>query len=188
MQQQDCSEFLKAMIKEVEDHTQRLHWRVTTITEMKHRGYKHNPIMAIWSFKRKRNPMGEIIKYKARLCCHGGQTIKGVHYDETFSPVVSRATVRLMFTLAAVNNWHARQINFVLAFPQANVKKDIYMYLPEKFENQNGNLKLNENAMHPTKQKAVVKLIKNVYGLANISYTWHQHLKKGLLQEGFKNK
>ena len=89
MKQDDRDEFLKAMIKEIEDHTVRGHWRITTRQEMRERNYMHKPIAAIWSFKRKRNPFGEITKYKGRLCCHGGQTIKGIHYDETFSAVVA---------------------------------------------------------------------------------------------------
>ena len=91
-----------------------------------------------------------------------------------------------MFTLAAVNNWHAQQINFVLAFPQANIKKDIYMYLPNKFWLENGKLILDKRAPHLTRQHAVVKLIKNIYGLVDASYTWNQHIKKGLTTFGFK--
>ena len=34
---------------------------------------KRHQIMMIWSFKRKRHPDGSLNKYKARLCCHGGQ-------------------------------------------------------------------------------------------------------------------
>jgi len=186
LQQPDRDEFLKAMVKEVEDHTQRGHWRVTNREEMKRKGYKHKPIMAVWSFKRKRNPFGEITKYKARLCCHGGQTIKGVHYEETFSPVVSLATFRMMLTLSLIHGWHARQIDFVLAFPQAKVKTDIYMHIPEKFKSVHGKLVIDENAAHPAKQDAVVKLIKNIYGLADASLTWHEHIKKGLHDYGFK--
>ena len=65
MQQTDKGEFLKAMVKEIEDHTNRGHWRLTSVDEMRRRNYKHKPIMAIWSFKRKRSPTGEITKYKA---------------------------------------------------------------------------------------------------------------------------
>ncbi len=142
--------------------------------------------MAIWSFKRKRNPLGVITKYKARLCCHGGQTIEGIHYEETFSPVVAWSTVRLMLTLSEVHGWHARQIDFVLAFPQANAKADIYMHIPEKFRVEKGNFVLDENTVHPSKQDNVVKLIKNIYGLADASLTWHTHLKQGLLEYGFR--
>ena len=34
---------------------------------------KRHQIMMIWSFRCKRHPDGSISKYKARLCCHGGQ-------------------------------------------------------------------------------------------------------------------
>ena len=105
------------------------------------------------------------------LAGNGGQTIKGVHYEETFSPVVAWSTVRFMLTLSEVYNWHARQIDFVLAFPQADVKTDIYMNVPEKFRVENGKLVLDESAPHPSKQGNVLKLIKNIYGLADASLT-----------------
>jgi len=185
MRQPDRDKFVEAMMKEIEDHTVRGHWRITTRQEMKDRKYNLKPIAAIWSFKRKRNPMGEITKYKARLCCHGGQTVQGVHYHDTFSPVVSWTTIRLLLILSIINGWHARQIDFVLAFPQANVKTDVYMHVPEKFRVKNKKLKLDMHAPHPSKQDEVVKLIKNVYGLKDASKTWIDHLTKGLLEYGF---
>ncbi len=186
MKQPDKDEFIKAMEKEIQDHTTRGHWRLTTKQEMRERGYTYKPIAAIWSFKRKRTPSGDIIKYKARLCCHGGQTVKGFHYDETYSPVVAWSTVRMLLTLSEVYGWHARQIDFVLAFPQANVKTDVYMSVPEKFRvDSNKKLVLDETAPHPSKQNGVVKLIKNVYGLKDASKTWVDHLSKGLIEFGF---
>ena len=185
MRQPDKDEFLKAMIKEIEDHTTRGHWRITTRKEMRERNYDYKPIAAIWSFKRKRNPFGDIVKYKARLCCHGGQTIRGVHYDETFSPVVAWSTVRMLLTLSEVYGWHARQIDFVLAFPQAEVRTDVYMQVPEKFRVSEGKLTLDETAPHPSRQDNVVKLIKNVYGLKDASKTWVDHISSGLIDFGF---
>ena len=185
MKQPDKDEFLKAMVKEIEDHTTRGHWRITSRKEMRERNYDYKPIAAIWSFKRKRNPFGDIVKYKARLCCHGGQTIRGVHYDETFSPVVAWSTVRMLLTFSEVYGWHARQIDFVLAFPQAEVRTDVYMQVPEKFRVSNGKLNLDETAPHPSKQDNVVKLIKNVYGLKDASKTWVDHISSGLIDFGF---
>ena len=60
------------------------------------------------------------------------------------------------------------------------------MHLPEKFRVKDGRLELNEDAPHPSRQNEVVKLIKNVYGLADASYTWHMHVKRGLLSCGFR--
>ena len=93
--------------------------------------------------KRKHNPLGQIVKYKARLCAHGGQTIKGIHYDNTFAPVVSWTTIRFLLILSLIYGWETRQIDFVLAYPQAKVSHDLYMHIPEKFDVQKGELKLN---------------------------------------------
>ena len=40
---------------------------------------------------------------------------------------------------------------------------------------------LDEKVPHLSKQSNFVKLIKIVYGLVNAIYTWHLHVKKGLL-------
>ena len=119
LQEPDADKFLEAMTKEVNDHVSREHWRITTVKEMIQSGYKTKPIMAVWSMKRKCNPLGEITKYKARLCAHGGQTIQGLHYQNTYAPVVTWTTIRFLLTLSLINNWHTRQIDFILAYPQA---------------------------------------------------------------------
>lgn len=48
----DPEEFLKAMIKEVNDHVRREHWTIMSIAEMRKSGYTAKPIMAVWSMKR----------------------------------------------------------------------------------------------------------------------------------------
>ena len=68
------------MIKEVNDHLHQKHWIIVSVQDMIRNGYKEKPIMGVWSMKRKTNPLGVIVKYKARWCAHGGQTIKGIHY------------------------------------------------------------------------------------------------------------
>ena len=88
---------------------------------MRATGHTGKPIMGVWSMKRKRNPVGEIVKYKAHFCVHGGQTKEGVHYTNTFAPVVTWTTIRFLLILSLVHNWHTRQIDFVLAYPQAKV-------------------------------------------------------------------
>ena len=41
--------------------------------------------------------------------------------------------------LSAVNNWHTKQLDFVLAFPQALVTCDLHMKIPKGFEIEDGN-------------------------------------------------
>ena len=124
MQQPDKDQFLHAMKKELEDHISRKHWKVVPAKCIpKHK----RSIPMVWSMKRKRNPVGEIIKWKARLCVGGHRTKEFVDYWETYSPVVSWQTIRMIFIFAVVNNWHIHSIDFVLAFPQADIQTDIYL-------------------------------------------------------------
>ena len=40
---------------------------------------------------------------------------------------------RIMLTLAAIENLHTKSIDFLLAYPQANLDVDIYMQLTQGF-------------------------------------------------------
>jgi hypothetical protein len=91
-------------------------------------------LSSVWQMKRKRKPStGEISKYKARMNVDGSKMIKGLHYEETYAPVVQWATIRFFITMAIINGWHTRQLDFVLAYTQADIKRDLYMKLPPGF-------------------------------------------------------
>jgi len=60
----------------------------------------------------------------------GGQMIKGLHYEETYAPVVQWATIRFFISMAILSNWHTRQLDFVLAYTQADIERDLHMKLP----------------------------------------------------------
>ena len=185
MQEPDADKFLEAMIKEIEDHVQCKHWKLVTDKQMHATGHTGRPIMGVWLMKRKRNPVGEIVKYKARFCAHGGQTKEGVHYTNTFTPVVTWTMICFLLILSLVHNWHTRQIDFVLAYPQAKVSHDLYMLVPDKFKVQNGKLQMDQAAPPPWQQKYKMKLLQNLYRLKDAGATWFNHLKKGLLDRGF---
>ena len=123
--------------------------------------------MGIWSMKRKTNPLGMIVKYKACWCAHDGQTIKGVHYKNTYAPVVTWTTIQFLLTLALINNWHTRQVDFVLAYPQAKVSHDVYMLPREKFVCNANSLRHEATAPSPWKQKYRLKLLQNLILLAS---------------------
>ncbi len=69
MREKDYHKFVKAMIKEVDDHENRNHWTIMRCSDMP---MDTNNIMSIWSFKRKCYPDGSLNKHKAHLCAHGG--------------------------------------------------------------------------------------------------------------------
>jgi hypothetical protein len=160
------------MVKELSDHTSRRHWmavKQSTIGNAK-------TIKAIWSFKCKCHPDGTVSKHKPRLCAHDGIQVHGDTFWETYAPVVNWMSVQLMLTFSEIHQLHIRSIDFMLAFPQADVKVDIYMELP-----------LGCSTDHDSnKNDYVLKLIKNLYGLRDASKTWFKYLKKGLLDLGFE--
>ena len=46
-----------------------------------------NVVRCKWVFKIKRNAVGEIDKYKARLVTKGYSQVQGINYDDTYTPV-----------------------------------------------------------------------------------------------------
>jgi hypothetical protein len=73
----------------------------------------------------------EIKSHKARLNRHGGKQVYGMNYFETYAPVVTWFAIRLMIVFGIIFSWSLRQVDFVMAYPQAPIETDIYMELPQ---------------------------------------------------------
>ena len=86
LRQPDKHKFLEAIKKELNDHINRKHWKVMKLKRVPKNRTIH-PM--VWSMKRKRNPLGEIIKWKARLCVGGRKSREFIDFWDTYSPVVS---------------------------------------------------------------------------------------------------
>ncbi len=119
-------QFFQAIEIELDDHETRNHWALMLQKDMP---TEAKTIMAIWSFKRKRYPDGLLNKHKAQLCAHGGQQTWGQDYWETYAPVVTWASVWLLLIVAKIHGLSSKSINFVLAFPQADLDVPFYMEL-----------------------------------------------------------
>lgn len=170
LKQEDLPDFISAMVKEVEDHESRDHWTLIPRSELPP-GEK--TILAIWSFKRKRFPDGRIMKHKAPLCAHGGMQTWGVNYWETYSPVVNWLSVRILMALSVIHDLETKSIDFVLAFPQAEIDVPVYMELPVGFEAEGS-------------ERHVLRLNKNLYGLKQASHNFFNMLKAGLEARGYE--
>ncbi|GJZ84773.1 ribonuclease H-like domain-containing protein [Tanacetum coccineum] len=59
-----------------------------------------NMVRSMWLFKHKFHADGTLSRYKARLVANGSSQQLGVDFDETFSPVVKAATIRMVLSLA----------------------------------------------------------------------------------------
>jgi len=64
-----------------------------------------------WAFKIKGYLHGAIHKLKARFCVRGDWEVEGVHFFETFAPVVSWTTVRIMLILSILFDPKIRQVD-----------------------------------------------------------------------------
>jgi hypothetical protein len=58
-----------------------------------------NIIDCRWVYKIKRKLDGTVDRYKARLVAKGFKQRYGVDYEDTFSPVVKPATIRLILSM-----------------------------------------------------------------------------------------
>jgi len=164
MKQPDADKFREAMDKEVQDQMNNGNFKIIPRDKVP----KDATILpAVWQMKRKRDiHTREIRKYKARLNIDGSRMRPGVHYDPnlTYAPVASWNSIRLLLTMTVVHGWKTRQLDYVLAFPQAPVDRDIYMNVPKGFK-VNG----------PDKQY-VLQLQRNVYGQKQAGRVWNEYL------------
>ena len=85
-----------------------------------------NIVKCRYILKRKANG-----RYKARLVAKGFSQKLGVDYNKTFAPVVSKASLRILLSLAAVNDWEIHQLDVKTAFLYGELKEDIYVEAPE---------------------------------------------------------
>jgi hypothetical protein len=63
-----------------------------------------------------RSKKGRWNRYKGRLVAKGFKQQYGIDYEDTFSPVVKIATIRLVLSLAVARGWYLRQLNVQNAF------------------------------------------------------------------------
>jgi len=124
--------------------------------------------------RRKRRVMSrEVYKWKARLNLDGSKQREGEHYDHTYAPVASWESIRLLLTMVLRNNWKTKQLDFVLAFPQAPVEKVCYMKVPKGIQiHEEGNW--------------VLQVKKNIYGQKQAGRVWNKYLVGKLVSIGFK--
>lgn len=86
------------MLEEIENHTNRKHWQVVPRDQIPD---DEKVLDSVWSGKRKRRiKTGEVYKHKMCLTVHGGQSECGIHYWETFAPVVTWASIRLVLIIS----------------------------------------------------------------------------------------
>jgi hypothetical protein len=124
-----------------------------------------NVLPSTLAFKCKRFPDGSVRKLKARFCVRGDKQKEGIDYFETYAPVVSWQTIRLLLILSIKLGLKTKQVDYTAAFVQSKIKEEVYVELPRGF---------------PQKGDKVLKLQRCLYGLKQAPRNWFMHLKERL--------
>ena len=80
-----------------------------------------------WVFKTKCDSKGNIEWYKARFVVKGFTQKEGIDYKETFSPVSSKDSFRIIMALVAHFDLELHQMDVKTAFLNGNIEETIYM-------------------------------------------------------------
>ena len=120
------------------------------------------PIGCRYVYRIKRDELGQIKKFKARLVVQGCQQIRE-EKEQNFAPVVKGVTIRLVLALAFICGMVIHQLDVGSAFCYGDVKGDIYMKAPPDVNIGAGNC---------------FKLKKSLYGLRQSPRQWNKMLDK----------
>jgi hypothetical protein len=136
-----------------------------------------NVMSSTWAIKCKRYPDGMIKKFKAGFCAPGDQQLEGIHFCETYAPVIQWTTICLMFVLEILLGLRSMQGDITCAFLHVGLKenKTVYIDMPIGFA-QNG-----KNG-----KKMCLKLKKTLNGLRQSPSTFWKHITVKLEAHGLE--
>ncbi|PRQ59012.1 putative RNA-directed DNA polymerase [Rosa chinensis] len=132
----------------------------------------HNAIGCKWVFKTKRDEKGNVERHKARLVAKGFTQKQGIDYTETFSPVSTKDSFRIIMALVAHYNMELHQMDVKTVFLNGELDEVIYMKQPVGF-------------VKPGKEDHVCRLRKSIYGLKQASRQWYKKFDSVISSFGF---
>ena len=164
------SEWIQAMKEEYDALETNKTWELVKLPKGR------RAISGRWCYKIKRDSTGSATRYKARYVARGFTQQPGIDFDETFSPVVSLTSLRVMLAYAANAGLHLRQLDVNTAFLYGHLEEELYLQQPEGFE------KLATDG-----SRLVCRLSKAIYGLKQAGRIWWQQIDAYLKTCGFES-
>ncbi|WVZ51462.1 LOW QUALITY PROTEIN: hypothetical protein U9M48_002608, partial [Paspalum notatum var. saurae] len=131
-----------------------------------------NIVTGKWIFRHKFHADGSLARHKARSVVRGFSQQHGIDYDETFSPVVKQATIRVVLSIAVSRDWPIHQLDVKNAFLHGHLDKTVYCQQPP-------------GCVDPSAPDHVCLLQKSLYGLKQAPRAWYQRFATYIRRLGF---
>jgi hypothetical protein len=131
-----------------------------------------NVVTGKWLFRHKLTSGGSLDRYKARWVLRGFTQRSGVDYDETFSPVVKFATIRVVLSLALSRDWAIHQLDVKNAFLHGTLTETVYCSQPTGF-------------FDADRPDMACRLNRSLYGLKQAPRAWYSRFASYLASIGF---
>ena len=144
-----------------------------------------NVLPSTWTFKKKLYPSGLVRKLKGRFCARGDRQIQNVDYFDTFAPVVSWTTVRLLLILSVQLSLATKQVDYTSAFVHADIDKPPNFHMMTKDEQDRTGVYV-DMPRGFSKSGKVLKLNRSLYGLKQSPRNFFLFLKSKLENIGFE--
>ncbi|KAL0442104.1 UNVERIFIED_CONTAM: Retrovirus-related Pol polyprotein from transposon TNT 1-94 [Sesamum radiatum] len=91
-----------------------------------------------WVFKTKKDSIGNIERYKARLVAKEFTQREGIDYTETFSPIFKKNSLHTIMALVAHFDMDLYQMDVKTTFRNGELEEEIYIKQSEGFSSSNG--------------------------------------------------
>ena len=124
--------------------------------------------------KWKRDDMGNMVCYKVQYVAKGYAQHYGIDYDKTTAPTVCLESFQVLLHIAASLGWDVQHFNIKTAFLHGILLENETMFMeqPPRFE-------------VPGKEDWVMKLMKSIYGMKQVSRVWNWTFDRAVRGWGF---
>ncbi|CAK9816500.1 Retrovirus-related Pol polyprotein from transposon TNT 1-94 [Anthophora quadrimaculata] len=140
-------------------------------------------------------PDGTLQRRKARIVTQGFAQRLGIDFFESFAPVARLGSIRLMTALAAQHGMIIRQFDVSTTYLNAALEEDVYIRVPEHFEEAleqvvrgEANASIRKRATKMLRDlrtgDKVFHLKKALYGLRQARRSWYKTLDRELKSLG----
>lgn len=123
-------------------------------------------------FRHKQKPDGSLDRYKARWVLRGFSQEHDIDFDETFSPVVKPATIRVILSIALSSGWQIRQLDVKNAFLHGRLTEVVFFHQPTGF-------------VDSARPDHVCGLNRALYGLKQAPRAWYHRFATFITAFGF---